>query len=143
LLFYIFLSHGNEKKEKKMKKGGMLCPVHKHLLKTSLQKFCGLHLELVDCVAMIVSLLPRLFSFLHHWQDIYGHDYEQHRGCLIRNSNRLTIHEHRGQPSVFRSAPYCSSSFLYCVFCSVSLGCPSVIVSSDFSCIYLYIIYFF
>ena len=37
LLFYIFLSHGNEKKRKKKKKGGrvekggMLCPVHKHL----------------------------------------------------------------------------------------------------------------
>ena len=32
LLFYIFLSHGNEKK-KKMKKGGMLCTVHKYLWK--------------------------------------------------------------------------------------------------------------
>ena len=41
LLFYIFLSHGNEKKKKKKKKngkrgvgckkGGMLCPVHKYL----------------------------------------------------------------------------------------------------------------
>ena len=34
LLFYICLSHGNEKKKKKkkkMEKGGMLCPVHKHL----------------------------------------------------------------------------------------------------------------
>jgi hypothetical protein len=37
LLFYIFLSHGNEKKGKKNEKGGqgvkrgMLCPVHKHL----------------------------------------------------------------------------------------------------------------
>jgi hypothetical protein len=29
LLFYIFLSHENEKK--KMKKEGMLCPVHKYL----------------------------------------------------------------------------------------------------------------
>jgi hypothetical protein len=36
LLFYIFLSHGNKKKEEKknekrgvgLKKGGMLCPVH-------------------------------------------------------------------------------------------------------------------
>jgi hypothetical protein len=33
LLFYIFLRHGNEKikKNEKMKKGGMLCPVHKYL----------------------------------------------------------------------------------------------------------------
>jgi hypothetical protein len=34
LLFYIFLSHGNEKKMKKGGYGvkrGMLCPVHKYL----------------------------------------------------------------------------------------------------------------
>jgi hypothetical protein len=34
LLFYIFLNHGNGKKMKKggrVEKGGMLCPVHKHL----------------------------------------------------------------------------------------------------------------
>ena len=37
LLFYIFLSHGNEKKNEKggdgrvWKGGGMLCPVHKYL----------------------------------------------------------------------------------------------------------------
>jgi len=30
LLFYIFLSHGNEKKKKKNEKRGMLCPVHKY-----------------------------------------------------------------------------------------------------------------
>ena len=36
LLFYICLSHGNEKK--KMKKGGMLCPIHKHLC-TNLDTF--------------------------------------------------------------------------------------------------------